>query len=147
MTATGTPVRMQHASIPSPAPAPAFGQAQADEFDGSGIGRGRGGEGVDMKVLEDELQTLLTFVKSGYTNATHQESEWMQVPHTHIMIMCTSKRGRKTPRVKRLQSFLPDESAILRMCTDEEAHAVLSRYSAPSLVSSPQPDALYLYST
>ena len=32
-----------------------------------------------MMELEAELQTLLTFVKSGYTNATHQESEWMQV--------------------------------------------------------------------
>ena len=32
-----------------------------------------------MKELEEELQTMLTFVKSSYTNATHQESEWMQV--------------------------------------------------------------------
>ena len=31
-----------------------------------------------MLVIEEELQTLLGFVKSGYTNATHQESAWMQ---------------------------------------------------------------------
>ena len=108
MTATGTPVRMQRASIPSPAPAPTFGQAQADEFNWSGIGRDGGGEGVDMKVLEDELQTLLTFVKSGYTNATHQESEWMQVHHAHSTNICNlylRKREKKTESEAPAASF------------------------------------------
>ena len=39
-----------------------------------------------MKEIESELETMLTFVKSSYTNATHQESEWMQVcVYTHIL--------------------------------------------------------------
>ena len=44
-------------------------------------------------MLEAELRRLLAFVKSGYTNATHQESEWMQV--RGLKLLAAGARGLK----------------------------------------------------
>ncbi len=50
-----------------------------------------GGGSPSIQMLEAELRRLLAFVKSGYTNATHQESEWMQV--RGLKLLATGARG------------------------------------------------------
>jgi len=76
ITAPGTRVRPQRTSAPE---LPDGLYNGGGESGGGSGGGGEGDVGPDMIVLEEELNTLLKFVKSGYTNATHQESVWMQV--------------------------------------------------------------------
>ena len=73
MTAVGVPPKMHGAigTVPFPgsgAPDAVHSSTGADRASGAG----------SDEAIEAELHTLLTFVKSGYTNATHQESEWMR---------------------------------------------------------------------
>jgi hypothetical protein len=83
-TATGTPTHMRQGQAAAPTraapPDHAAEPAAGDIGEPSDVTMAAPAEeSADIRALAQELQTLLTFIKSGYTNATHPESEFMQV--------------------------------------------------------------------
>jgi hypothetical protein len=81
---TGTPLHItQKQAVETTRAAPPVHSAESSAGGADGGSKSAEAAPVDdsanIKALEEELQTLLTFIKSGYTNATHPESDFMQV--------------------------------------------------------------------